>query len=208
MPLKYSAAQRRESTVVNGKVGYLSGMQHSVFWLFLVLTLFFLVQPPKLYPVERTSITADDLPMNFVRKISSVSELDFTPGEVGEVQFDPSTPKPYWYFFYGSYTQPKLLQHLLALPEPPTLEPARVWGRRTMYWGPYPCAVEGMPSDYIEGKAWFVPTSEAVEFLRMQEADQYRTAMAEIEFKGGEKLFGTMFEWAADKEQLCDMPSI
>lgn len=47
------------------------------------------------------------------------------------------------YFFYGSLMFPRMLQHVLDLPELPELKPAHIVGLHMKVWGPYPALVDG-----------------------------------------------------------------
>jgi len=118
------------------------------------------------------------------------------------------TPRPMWYFFYGTLKDPSRLASVAGLEELPDVIYAKVHHMKLRYWGPYPVLVPGKAGAVVEGVAWFAPSVEVVNRLRAYETDAYFDAFIEMEFKNGEKVMGRVFEWAddEDEEDLADSP--
>jgi hypothetical protein len=109
-------------------------------------------------------------------------------------------PKPF--FFYGSLTDPLLLQEVLQISEPPVLTPAHVVAYKIMLWGQYPALVP-QPSEksIVDGMAYLIETEEQQKMPEHYETDAYRVVGTRITIDG-KVVQGRTFEWAGDKEEL------
>lgn len=107
------------------------------------------------------------------------------------------------YFFYGSLMFPRMLQHVLDLPELPELKPAHVVGLHLKVWGPYPALVDGEPGEIVKGMAYEVETPEQKDKLAKYETECYRTMDYFIHVSGeGESVLGTTFVWNGAADEL------
>lgn len=106
------------------------------------------------------------------------------------------------YFFYGSLMFPRMLQHVLDLPELPELKPAEIVGLHMKVWGPYPALVNGESGEVVKGMAYEVEGGEQKEKLARYETECYRTRPIYINLYGEEKILGTTFVWNGDADEL------
>lgn len=107
------------------------------------------------------------------------------------------------YFFYGSLMFPRMLQHVLDLPELPKLKPAHIIGFHLKVWGPYPAVVDGKPGEIVKGMAYEVETPEQKDKLAKYETECYRTMDVFIQVSGEEEsVLGTTFVWNGDADEL------
>lgn len=107
------------------------------------------------------------------------------------------------YFFYGSLMFPRMLQHVLDLPELPELKPAHIVGLHLKVWGPYPALVEGEPGEIVKGMAYEVQTPEQKDKLAKYETECYQTMDYFIRVSGEEEsVLGTTFVWNGDADEL------
>jgi gamma-glutamylcyclotransferase (GGCT)/AIG2-like uncharacterized protein YtfP len=106
------------------------------------------------------------------------------------------------YFFYGSLMFPRMLQHVLDLPELPELKPAEVVGLHMKMWGPYPALVNGESGEVVKGIAYEVEGGEQKEKLARYETECYRTRKFYINVLGEGKILGTTFVWNGHANEL------
>lgn len=106
------------------------------------------------------------------------------------------------YFFYGSLMFPRMLQHVLDLPELPELKPAEVVGLHVKMWGPYPALVNGEPGEVVKGMAYEVEGSEQKEKLARYETECCRTRKFYINVGGEARILGTTFVWNGQSDEL------
>lgn len=107
------------------------------------------------------------------------------------------------YFFYGSLMFPRMLQHVLDLPELPELKPAHVVGLHLKLWGPYPALVPGQPGEIVKGMAYEVETPEQKDKLAKYETECYANKDFFIHVAGEEEsVLGTTFVWSGSADEL------
>jgi len=116
----------------------------------------------------------------------------------------PPTPLKYTsrpFFFYGSLTDPLLLQQILHLPPPPTLKPATLLHYKIMLWGQYPALVPGPYNNCISGMTYFIETEEQQKKLEDYETSVYRVRNTRVRIEG-EDVLGRTFVWGRGVEEL------
>jgi hypothetical protein len=122
-------------------------------------------------------------------------KADITP-PLGKI---PYTSFPF--FFYGSLTNPAILQEILQLPEPPMLNPPRVPSRKIMLWGQHPALVDAPFGSFVDDMGYVVETEDQTNKLEDYETTAYRLEGIRITIEG--KYFaGRTFMWAGDPEEL------
>lgn len=110
-----------------------------------------------------------------------------------------------WYFFYGSLMDPKQLQQVLGLREPPRdFRPAEIIGYHIRMWGPYPVLLDGPPGNVVKGVAYEIEGGEYKDKLARYETANYREHNCMIQFSAEEDVIGTTFQWAGDESELRD----
>lgn len=107
------------------------------------------------------------------------------------------------YFFYGSLMYPRMVQHVLQLPEPPEMRPAEVVGYRVKMWGPYPALLHGEPGELVRGMVCEVEGGEHKDRLQKYESDCYWAARCFVRVDGvEEQVAGKTFLWSGDTDDL------
>ncbi|CAN8104773.1 unnamed protein product [Discula destructiva] len=107
------------------------------------------------------------------------------------------------YFFYGSLMFPRMLQHVLDLPELPEMKPAEVVGLHMKVWAPYPALVEDEPGEIVQGMAYEVAGPEQKDKLARYEIECYRTRKFHIRVAGEEEsVLGSTFVWSGSADDL------
>jgi len=115
---------------------------------------------------------------------------------------DPPIFTPHLHFFYGALTSPSTLSHILHLPHPPVLCPAKILGYQIKHWGPLPALVDGARGDAVHGVAYEVRSREEEAALKLYGTDWYGERWCGIEVEGRGMVVGRTFEWAGGRGLL------
>lgn len=117
----------------------------------------------------------------------------------------PPPTGPKWYFFYGTLTNPKQLQHILGLASVPVLRPATVYGYELATWGEYKALINGKTGQTVDGFAFPVETPEDEAKLARYETKAYQDQACKMHFSDGEEpltLYGRTFMYAGNAQAL------
>lgn len=98
------------------------------------------------------------------------------------------------FFFYGSLTDPPLLQEILQLPTLPVLTPSIIKGYKIMLWGQYPALVASTETDVVHGMSYIVQTATHQKLLKEYETDVYELTAVDI-WTDGNVFPGKTFCW-------------
>ena len=113
-------------------------------------------------------------------------------------------PRPFWYFFYGYLTDPKLLQQVAGLSDTPELIDAKIERKCIKHWSKYP--VLCLESETIRVVAWYAPSVEAVERIRRYETSLYYDQYMYIKLKDDEVVLSRTFVCAENEIDLSETP--
>lgn len=102
----------------------------------------------------------------------------------GSARVDPPY-KPCLFFFYGTLMDPSILQSVLDLSEPPTIQKGRITGFKVKMWGIYPTLVPGEAQDEVVGTASKIDSCEQFLRLRTYETSAYDWCYCTIELEDG-----------------------
>jgi len=105
--------------------------------------------------------------------------------------------KPTYYFFYGTLTNPDILQGVLGLNTEPSLRTARIHGYEIAEWGQYKALIGSKPGTVVTGHAYLVRSVEEAYKLAYYETNAYALEPCNIHFTDG----------GADGEEEDDDPT-
>nr|POF15357.1 hypothetical protein CFP56_42246 [Quercus suber] len=135
--------------------------------------------------------------------------------------WDPLTPPPGLYFFYGSLQDPDILREILQQHDRPLLRPAWIMGYRLRLWGQYPALIDAS-QEVVKGLVFEVPDEASAAKLAAYETDNYWPAPCRINFsedngeeqdqsvsgeeEGGEdrSVSGFVFKYCGNSNDLSD----
>jgi hypothetical protein len=180
---------------------------------------------------HQTPATAPTTLLHNHNSSSSFSIRSYSPTELSYRLPEPRiSPRPSWYFFYGTLLDPSLLIELLGLKAAPMMMRARVRSHALKYYGVQPAAIPltAQPDKFVDGAAWYVPDKVMAAWLRSHEEEDGRMVEqgVEIEFADempigsgtvnqmdvnntkGRKVMGRMFMWKGEEEGLMNHPII
>ncbi|KAK2739584.1 hypothetical protein FQN57_006546 [Myotisia sp. PD_48] len=125
-------------------------------------------------------------------------------------QLPPQQTYPVYYFFYGTLTNPEILQQVASLPEEPKLRKAEIEGYDLAKWGDYLALINGMQGQgrIISGYAYFVQSERVAQKLAYYETTAYKAVACQIHFKDDEEgpsaISGKTFMYAGDAQALLE----
>lgn len=110
------------------------------------------------------------------------------------------------YFFYGTLSDPAMLQDVLGLETKPRLRPATILGYECKLWGQYPALLDA-PEKVVHGAVYHVETEEHGERLASYETDNYQADPCHIEYIDGDQPvdgIGYVFKFVGNARDLSD----
>ncbi|KAF2749893.1 hypothetical protein M011DRAFT_465552 [Sporormia fimetaria CBS 119925] len=119
--------------------------------------------------------------------------------EATKADVTAETFKPINMFFYGSLSDPEVLQAVLNLSERPTLKPATISGFRIKLWGIYPALVP-CQSGSVTGSLWTVTSGAHFGRLVAYETAAYKVNKCQGVSEGAPLKNCFTFCWAGHPE--------
>ena len=110
--------------------------------------------------------------------------------------------KPRRLFFYGSLMDPEVLQTILRLPKPPSMEKGRIVGYKVRMWGIYPTLVPDAGTTVL-GTVWVSTKYTDLLSLQRYETSAYKLCECQVILDGhgvDTVVEGLTFCWAGDPQ--------
>lgn len=112
---------------------------------------------------------------------------------------------PIPYFLYGVLKSPILLQNILVLEQPPTLQSAALMEYELKRWNGDIAAVASVDTTRIEGQVYMVTSEEVVEMLADYYGFAFEAVICQIMFDDGGSVEGNIFRYRGDRLGLGDL---
>ncbi|KAF8252439.1 hypothetical protein K440DRAFT_645968 [Wilcoxina mikolae CBS 423.85] len=120
---------------------------------------------------------------------------------VQHTTFHPKAPETFYFFFYGTLTDPHTLAKVLEVNHVPITQDAIIRGYHCKLWGPYPALLDGPCNGVVRGVVYEVEDYKQKEKLEAYEDEMYESVCL-IEFADGRKVRGRTFLWKGNPKDL------